>query len=99
MKISAQMLRDKGACADQVATFVELFGEGGGNVTLARCRRAAKAGLSFDWATGLLSSEARANYGRALAPARAGYSRTLYKRAVAEAFYVAWQQDHGKVAK
>ena len=45
MKLTAQMLRDKKACGEQVELFVELFGE---SVSVTQKRCAAHAN-EFDW--------------------------------------------------
>ena len=58
MKITARLLRSKGACPDQVAIFVKEWPEGA-EVTLPNCLRAAELGLDFDWAAdNLLSLDA-----------------------------------------
>ena len=60
--ITAQMLRDRGACNDQVNIFAAEW-PGGAEVTLENCLRAAELGFNFDWAANvLLPSEARQVY-------------------------------------
>lgn len=54
-KLTLQMLKDANACAREQRIFKRLFGEGG-NVTLPRVKRAAKAGVDVSWgARNLLS--------------------------------------------
>jgi hypothetical protein len=91
MIITAQMLRDKGACSDQVAQFAELFPYGT-RVNLRACRRAAKEELDLDWfADHFLTATALAAYKQATAPAWTAYKQAkapalaAYKQATAPA--------------
>ena len=99
MKITAQMLRDKGACKNQVETFENEW-PNGCNVTRKNCLRAAELRLDFNWAAGwLLSADALAAYDKAVAPALAAYKKAkadalaAYKKAKADAWTV-----HNKAA-
>ena len=77
MRITAAMLREKNACAEQVKIF-ESEWPNGANVTLKNCRRAFELGLSLDWAVeNLLSATAWATYQSAIAPARATYEAAI----------------------
>ena len=100
MRITAAMLREKNACADQVKIF-ESEWPNGANVTLKNCRRAFELGLSLDWAAeNLLSAPARATYQSARATAEATYQSAIapaeatYQSAIATAFYrvAAWNR-------
>ena len=67
--ITAKMLREKGACREQVEQFATLF-PSGTTVTLRSARRAASAGLSLDWfAVRFLSAPALRAYEEACATA------------------------------
>lgn len=68
MKITADLLRSKGACNEQVALFAKLYPKGA-RVTVAACIKVAD---KFNWhwaANNLLSAPARAQYNKALATA------------------------------
>ena len=66
--ITAMWLRERGACAEQVAIFEEVF-PAGARHTLAAARTAAKAHLSFDWLATQLPGPARDAYVKAKVPA------------------------------
>jgi hypothetical protein len=69
MRITAEMLREKGARCDQVGIFEEEWPDGA-EVTLEHCLRAAELSLDFGWAARqLLPPSARAEYEKASAPA------------------------------
>ena len=94
--ITAQMLRDRGACNDQVNIFAAEW-PGGAEVTLENCLRAAELGFNFDWvANVLLPSEARQVYAAAIDEAlRVHYAATkealrAYRAACATAFHAAF---------
>ena len=76
--ITAELLRSKGACDEQVRKFASRWPKGG-KVTLNACLEAATLGLNFDWAAQNLLSPT---------PLKA------YDAAMAEAFYAAWLIDH-----
>ena len=81
--ITARLLRARGACAEQVQVFREMFPQGT-PVTLADCRKAVKAGLDFNWAANyLLTSDAWKVYQEAAAAAN-----KVYNEAVATAYHV-----------
>ena len=72
MKITAKLLRYKGACEDQVLLFNKHFPKGT-TVTVARCVKVAHI---FHWgwaANNLLGATARKVYDEACAPARKAY--------------------------
>lgn len=72
-RITADMLADKKACADQVETFRKLFPRGT-PVTLAAAKRCVKAGLDLDWfAQAFLPPKAYADYLAKRAPLLADY--------------------------
>jgi hypothetical protein len=74
-KITARMLKAKGACASQVEKFKELFPFGSAEVTIDLC---VKHAADFDWiwaAENLLNSAAKAEYERVRAEAWAEYQR------------------------
>ena len=72
MKITAELLRENGACGEQVALFAATFPAGG--TTCARnLRKAAKAGLAIEWLAQLIPADRRAEYYKACAPAWAEY--------------------------
>ena len=80
MIITTRLLQQHKACDDQLALFEATFGPGpaktGVEVTPETCRRAAEAGLDFDWAAeSLLTLTQRAEYERVVAPAEAEYGR------------------------
>jgi hypothetical protein len=81
VKLYISQLIDKNACQSQVDLFRSKFGESV-DVTPELCARVATE-FEFCWAAGnLLSDSAGAEYDRAMAPARAKYSRAsraLYK--------------------
>jgi len=82
--ITKTLLRRKGACADQIDKFVELFPEGV-VVTETLCIEHASV-FSWDWAAShLLSPPAFAEYNRVTAAALAEYVRV---RAAARDEYV-----------
>ena len=69
MKITPAMLRQAGACKDQVLLFEQLW-PNGATVTLARCLKAVQLGLNLGWAAAnLLSATARKKYSKDTAPA------------------------------
>ena len=91
MKITARILKSKGACTDQVALFASLFPKGV-QVTEALCLEHADK-FNWSWAAQkLLPASARAEYERIVASARAEYARTEapawaeYERAEAPAW-------------
>ena len=91
MKITLAMLKEKCACANQVAEFARRFGDGV-EVTEQVCVSVASV---FDWewaARHFLTAPARAAYSEAKAPARAAYDEATaaawaaYSEATARAF-------------
>ena len=74
MKVTPQMLKRLGACADQYDKFVALFPKGV-DITEVLCVEHA-ADFNWDWvAHRLLPVPARAEYDRITVPARAEYDR------------------------
>jgi len=71
--INAARLRALKACSAQVERFVNLFGEGDMEPTLALCVEHAPT-FDWDWARKLLSAPARRAYDEATIPARRAYS-------------------------
>jgi hypothetical protein len=94
MEITLKDLKEKKACSEQVEIFRALFGKGG-QVTLAKCRLAAKAGLNFNWASSyFLDPAQRVEYARVTAPALAKYERVTalaYERITALALAEYWR--------
>lgn len=104
-KITADMLRDKAACADQLTIFRRLWPTGT-TVTLRSCRRAARAGLDLDWfARNVLTHTAWKVYLAGEAPAWKLYAdskataRKLYDESTATALAKAWATQTEKEAK
>ena len=92
-KITAAMLRQHGACADQVRVF-ETNWPDGMTPTIAACRKAARLRLDIGWAArNLLSATAWKVYDEAIAPAR-----KVYDEAIATAFAAAWQVESALAA-
>ena len=86
-RITAKMLRDAGACNDQVVLF-EREWPNGARVTLTNCRRAIELGLNLDWAAcRFLPAPGRAVYEQAVAPAWAAYEQAKAAYEQAEAAY------------
>ena len=76
MKITDRLLKSKGACADQVAKFAELF-PNGVEPTEALCLTHAQV---FDWswaASNLLPAPAGKAYDEAVAPAKKAYGEAV----------------------
>ena len=76
MKITGRLLKSKGACADQVAKFAELF-PNGVEPTEALCLAHAQV---FDWrwaSDNLLSASAWKAYGEAHASAKKAYDEAI----------------------
>ena len=72
MNITAELLRSKGACRDQVALFEKHFPKGA-TVTVSRCKKVARI-FDWDWAAAtLLSDTAAKAYSEACAPAAKAY--------------------------
>lgn len=59
MKISAKLLREKGACESGIKQFIKVFGRKEIEVTLDVFEKAEKAGLDLQWAANLLSDRER----------------------------------------
>ena len=73
MKITKNML--KGACTDQLKTFIAEWPDGA-KVTLKNCRRAAELKLDINWlASRVLTAPALAKYEKARASAWAEYEK------------------------
>ena len=72
MKITARMLRLKGACSPQVELFRSVFPRGA-RVTLDNLKKAREAGLDVGWIVRQQPEEKRAAYKAATAPAYAAY--------------------------
>jgi len=69
MRVTAQMLRDRNACEDQVAIFEREWPDGV-NVGIRAARKAVKLGLDLEWfAETFLPPAAWADYEKAIAPA------------------------------
>ena len=90
--ITAQMLRERHACRDQVGLF-EATWPNGARLTLANLRKAARLGFDLDWWAGnFLPATALAEYKKAAAPALAAYhkatapARAEYEKATAPAW-------------
>ena len=84
MRITAEMLETKGACADQVAIFRKHWPEGA-RPLLRTIKKAARLGLDLDWfACGFLARSALAAYEEATASVLAAY-----REATAPALYTA----------
>ena len=76
MKITPAMLRQAGACEDQVLLFEQLW-PNGATVTLARCQKAVQLGLKLGWAAdNLLSATAREKFNKTTAAAREKFNKT-----------------------
>ena len=91
MRITLAMLKEKGACTEQVAEFARRFGDGV-EVTESVCVSVASV---FDWewaAQHFLTAAAEAAYSEATAPAGAAYSeaRAAAGAAYNEATAAAW---------
>ena len=77
MRITAAMLREKGACEEQVKVF-EAEWPDGASVTLSHCRRGVELGMDVEWAgTHLLSGTVLAAYQQATATALAAYQQAM----------------------
>jgi len=92
MRVTAQMLRDRNACEDQVAIFEREWPDGV-NVGIRAARKAVKLGLDLEWfAETFLPPAAWADYEKAIAPAWADYekataaARAEYRKATAAAW-------------
>ena len=73
-RITADWLRQQGACADQVAIFAQHWPKGA-TITLRGLHKAARVGLDLDWlAERILNPTAWATYDAARAPAWATYN-------------------------
>src|ERR1700693_3758700 len=90
MFLTAKILKDKGACEEQVALFEKYFPKGG-KVTVEKCVKVAHL-FNFDWAAqNLFLSSASVKYEKARAPASAKYEKARasasakYKKATAPA--------------
>ena len=84
MRLTAEMLRARNACAGQVATFEDEWPDGV-EVTEAVVRRAVELGLDIDWfAQNFLTAAAWAEYYKVTALALAEYDKV---RAPARAEY------------
>ena len=95
-EITLAMLREKDACADQVAAFEAAFPSGRVTVTVAKARKFANV-FAWNWAArAFLTTPAWAEYDRVRAPARAEYGRAKaparaeYDRAMATAWATAF---------
>ncbi len=95
MKITVQMLRNAGACREQIEVFEREWGRGG-NVTLERCLRAAALHLDFDWASKrFLRAPAEEAFRKAIDQAKEAYRKAIapakeaYQKAIAWAFWKA----------
>ena len=91
MRLTAEMLRARNACAGQVATFEDEWPDGV-EVTEAVVRRAVELGLDIDWfAQNFLTAPARAEYNKMVAAAWAEYNKMVapawaeYEKVVAPA--------------
>ena len=94
MKLTAQMLRKKGACDEQVELFVELFGESANVTQKLAMTHATK--FDWDWAAKKLLSRAKyteyykvcgaawAEYRKVRGPALAEYRKVCGAAALAE---------------
>lgn len=72
--ITTDLLREHGACEDQVALFEATFGQRA-KIGPRNWARAVKAGLDVDWLACLLPPAARAEYDRVKDAAWAEYDR------------------------
>ena len=93
MLLTYEMLRAKKACAEQADKFRDLFPDG---VVLTEALCVSHASdFDFGWAAeNLLSARARKAYEKARASAPALEAREAYRKAIAAAFFAAWQADH-----
>ena len=98
-RITARLLLNKRACAEQVRIFRREWPRGV-TPSLAACERAAALGLDLEWfAVHFLSAQASAAYYAALAQARAAYRAAVapalaaYYAATAKALWSAMQAD------
>ena len=84
MKITAELLRSKGACGDQVATFATEWPDGT-ELTMAAATRSVELRLDLGWfAETFLTAAARAEYDKVTAAAWAEYDKV---KAAARAEY------------
>ena len=97
-KLTIKMLKDAGACALELKRLKGLFGSSV-DITEEFCVEHASEG-NWDWASKLLSPEARAEYERVVAAAWAEYWRATdaawaeYDRVRGAAWARLWIQDH-----
>ena len=77
LRITADMLREKHACSEQVCIF-EAEWPNGWTATKKNCLRAATLHLNLDWAaTAFFTAPAQAAYEKAMAPAWAAYEKAM----------------------
>ena len=101
MKITADMLRERGACEEQVLVFEKEWPKGT-DVTLEAALRAVELGLDLEWfAASFLSGEAWEAYQKATAPSLEAYWKAkdtaweAYEKATAPALVEAWKMQEG----